>query len=80
MTRPPHSHHSPEFKEQALLKARHRGRRSVISVAGELNMSAGTQGSGCKAQARKPALQPSRCSLQLLHWTARRLPGRPHSV
>ena len=42
MTRTPHSHHSPEFKEQALLKARHRGTRSVISVASELNMSAGT--------------------------------------
>ncbi|WP_029528463.1 transposase [Polaromonas glacialis] len=42
MTRTPHSHHSLEFKEQALLKARHRGTRSVISVAGELNMSAGT--------------------------------------
>ena len=42
MTRTPHSHHSPEFKEQALLKARHRGTRSVISIAGELNMSAGT--------------------------------------
>jgi transposase-like protein len=42
MTRTPHSHHSPEFKEQALLKARHRGTRSVISIADELNMSAGT--------------------------------------
>jgi transposase-like protein len=42
MTRTPHSHHSPEFKEQALLKAKHRGTRSVISIAGELNMSAGT--------------------------------------
>ena len=42
MTRTPHSHHSPEFKEQALLKARHRGMRSVISIAGELNMAAGT--------------------------------------
>ena len=42
MTRTPHSHHSPEFKEQALLKARDRGTRSVISIAGELNMSAGT--------------------------------------
>jgi transposase-like protein len=42
MTRTPHSHHSLEFKEQALLKARHRGTRSVISIAGELNMSAGT--------------------------------------
>ena len=37
-----HSHHSPEFKEQALLKARHRGTRSVISIADELNMAAGT--------------------------------------
>ena len=42
MTRIPHSHHSPEFKEQALLKARHRGTRSVISIADELNMAAGT--------------------------------------
>ncbi len=42
MNRKPHSHHSPEFKEQALLKARHRGTRSVQSVANELNMSAGT--------------------------------------
>jgi len=42
MHRKPHSHHSPEFKEQALLKARHRGTRSVQSVAGELNMSPGT--------------------------------------
>ena len=42
MTRTPHSHHSSEFKEQALLKARHRVTRSVISVASELNMSAGT--------------------------------------
>ena len=42
MTKTPHSHHSAEFKEQALLKARHLGTRSVISVAGELNMSAGT--------------------------------------
>ena len=29
-------------EKQALLKARHRGTRSVISIAGELNMSAGT--------------------------------------
>ena len=29
-------------EKQALLKAMHRGTRSVISVAGELNMSAGT--------------------------------------
>ncbi len=42
MHRKPHSHHSPEFKEQALLKARNRGKRSVLSIATELNMSPGT--------------------------------------
>ena len=42
MDRKPHSHQSLEFKEQALLKARYRGRRSVQSVASELNMSPGT--------------------------------------
>ena len=42
MHRKPHSHHSPEFKQQALLKARHRGTRSLLSLAGELNMSPGT--------------------------------------
>ena len=42
MNRKPHSHHSPEFKEQALLKARQRGTRSVQSVANELNMAPGT--------------------------------------
>ncbi|MDH6186786.1 transposase [Polaromonas sp. CG_23.6] len=42
MPRKPHSHHSPEFKEQALLKARHRGAHSLLSLASELNMSPGT--------------------------------------
>lgn len=42
MHRKPHSHHSLEFKEQALLKARHRGTRSILSIATELNMSPGT--------------------------------------
>ena len=42
MPRKLHSHHSPEFKEQALLKARGRGVRSLASVADELNMSFGT--------------------------------------
>ena len=55
MTRTPHSYHSSEFKEQALLTAKHRGTRLVISIADELNMSAGTQASGCKVQARKRA-------------------------
>ena len=55
MTRTPHSHHSPEFKEQALLKARHRGTRSVISVAGELNMSAGTLRKWLQSASKKTA-------------------------
>lgn len=42
MPRTLHSLHSPEFKEQALLKARGRGARSLASVAGDLNMSHGT--------------------------------------
>ena len=42
MHRKPHSHHSSEFKEQALLKALHRGTRSILNIASELNMSAGT--------------------------------------
>ena len=41
MARTPYSHHCPEFKEQVLLKARHRGIRSVISIADELNMAVG---------------------------------------
>ena len=55
MTRTPHSHHSPEFKEQALLKARHRGTRSVISIASELNMSAGTLRKWLQSASKKTA-------------------------
>ena len=55
MTRTPHSHHSSEFKEQALLKARHRGTRSVISVASELNMSAGTLRKWLQSASKKTA-------------------------
>lgn len=40
--RNPHARHSIEFKEQALLKARQRGSRTLNAVAEELNMSAGT--------------------------------------
>jgi transposase len=42
MAKKPYSHHSPEFKDQALLKARGRGARSLLSVATELNMPFGT--------------------------------------
>ena len=49
MPRTLHSLHSPEFKEQALLKARGRGARSLASVAGDLNMSHGTLKNWLKA-------------------------------
>ena len=42
MHRKPHSYYSPDFKEQALLKAQHRGNRSILSFAGELNIRHGT--------------------------------------
>ena len=51
-----HSLHSPEVKEQALLKARGRGARSLASVADELNMSFGTLRNWTKA-ARTPGSQ-----------------------
>ena len=34
--------HSPEFKEQALAKARDRGSRTLQAVAQEINISLGT--------------------------------------
>ena len=65
MPRKLHSLHSPEFKEQALLKARGRGARSLLSVATELNMSFGTlrnwtktaRTPGPQAQATHPVLE-----------------------
>jgi len=42
MPKKPQSIYSVEFREQALLKARSRGTRSLASVATELNMSLGT--------------------------------------
>ena len=42
MYRKPYSDYSPDFKEQALLKARHRGKRSILSLASELNIPHGT--------------------------------------
>ena len=42
MHRKPDSHHFLEFKEQALLKARHRGACSILSIASELNLWPGT--------------------------------------
>ena len=53
MSRKLHSFHSPEFREQALLKARGRGAHSLLSVATELDMSFGTLGNWTKA-ARTP--------------------------
>lgn len=66
MHRKPHSNHSPEFEEQALLKARYRGTRSVQSVAEELNMSAGTL---------KRWLQDSGKTAELVHSTSLALDG-----
>ncbi len=37
-----HTAHSPEFKEQALLKARQRGDKTIRSIAQELNLPFGT--------------------------------------
>jgi len=64
MPKQPYSHHSPEFKEQALLKARGRGERSLASVANELNMSFGTlrkwvQGSGKAASQSSESPYPA---------------------
>ena len=42
MHKNPHSYYSPDFKEQALLKARHRGKRSILSLSSELNIPHGT--------------------------------------
>ena len=53
MPRKLHSLHSLEFKEQALVKARGCGERSLASVADELNMSFGALRSWTKA-ARTP--------------------------
>ena len=53
MSRKLYSLHSREFKEQALLKARGRGARSLASVANDLNMSFGTLRDWTKA-ARTP--------------------------
>ena len=60
MTRTPHSHHFLEFKEQALLKARHRGTRSVISIADELNMAAGTLRKWLQSASKKTGMTTSR--------------------
>ena len=38
----PRNQHSPEFQDQALSKARTRGKRTLESVAAELNMPLGT--------------------------------------
>jgi transposase len=49
------NHYSPEFREQALLKARQRGQRTLASVADELNLSLGTLKNWLK-QASHPAI------------------------
>jgi hypothetical protein len=44
-----HATYSPEFKEQALLKARQRGKQSIRALADELNISFGTLKSWLKS-------------------------------
>jgi transposase len=65
MHRKPHSHHAPEFKEQALLKARHRGTRSLLSLASELNMFAGTLKRWVLDSAKAGEQAPGQTSLAL---------------
>lgn len=48
--------YTPEFKEQALLKARQRGARTIESVAQELNMPFTTLKGWMQGRSRKPDL------------------------
>ena len=62
------NHHSPEFIEQALLKARTRGTRTLESVAAELNMSLGTlKGWLKRSRHTGPASLPA--DMPALQWT-----------
>ncbi len=55
--------HSAEFKEQALLKARQRGNRTLGSIANELNMSLHTLKGWLKLARPKPAVPPHAAEL-----------------
>ena len=62
------NHHSSEFIEQALLKARTRGTRTLDSVAAELNMSLGTlKGWLKRSRHTGPASLPA--DMPALQWT-----------
>ena len=54
---------APEFKEQALSKARHRGERTLDEVATELNMSVGTLKGWLKTSRHGGAQAPMATSL-----------------
>ena len=55
--------HSAAFKEQALSKARQRGKRTVESVADELNMSLSTLKGWLRTPRRAPAVPPHAAEL-----------------
>ena len=55
--------HSPAFKEQALSKARQRGKRTLGSIANELNMSLGTLKGWLKTKRQSPAVPPHAAEL-----------------
>ena len=81
MPRKLHSLHAPEFKEQALLKARGRGARSLASVADELNMSFGTLRNWTKAaRTPDPQGQTTRAALDgpAASWSAAQRLGALH--
>ena len=67
------SHHSPEFIEQALSKARARGTRTLAAVAAELNMSLGTLKGWLKRSGPTGAELPHAATLPgdvpAAHWT-----------
>ena len=77
MHRKPPLHYSLEFKEQALHKARHRGTRSILSIASELNMSPGTLKRWVLDSAKAGEQASGETSL---HWTAQLPPGRHRSA
>ena len=74
MTRKHHSPYAAEFKEQALTKARQRGKRTLESVANELSMSLGTLKQWLKVPSKKnrsiQAVEPLPLGVSTSAWTA----------
>ena len=74
MTRKHHSPYAAEFQEQALTKARQRGKRTLESVANELSMSLGTLKQWLKVPSKKnrsiQAVEPLPLGVSTSAWTA----------